>query len=104
MARAVKQLLDLLFVPYKDAAAFKRICQPAFTNGWVDGHEEGNEQEFTWPCFMPKPAGAQLNKGPHALEFSVKATVPTRVLTDGEQAAMNDLSKIAMANAMRAMS
>ena len=30
----------------------------------------------------------------------MKATVPARVLIDGEQAAMNDLSKIAMANAM----
>lgn len=102
--KAVKTaLLDLLFpVPYKDAAAFKKgSVSPAFYQwmGWM-GMEEGNEQAYMALLYAQTGRQLNLNKGPHALEFSVKATVPTRVLIDGEQAAMNDLSKIAMANAM----
>ncbi len=96
-------LLDLLFpVPYKDAAAFKKgTISPAFER-WISwmGMDESKSLAYSALLYAQTNRQLNLNQGPHALEYSVKATAPDRVLTQGEQAAMADISKIALANAM----
>lgn len=96
-------LLDLLFpTPYKDAAALKKgDVSPAFYQ-WIDwmGMEEANVQAYSALLYAQNGRQLNLNNGPHALEYSVKATAPTRVLAEGEQAVMAVVSKKSKANAI----
>lgn len=102
--QAVKNaLLDLLFPePYKDQAAFKQgTLSDGFKRWWsLKGMEEGKEQ--VWAALMYAQASRQLNlnKGPHALEVSVRFTPPDTLLAQGEAAALKEVSKIARANIM----
>lgn len=102
--QAVKNaLLDLLFPePYKDQAAFKQGTISDGFKRWrsLKGMEEGKEQ--VWAALMYAQASRQLNlnKGPHALEVSVRFTPPDTLLAQGEAAALKEVSKIARANIM----
>lgn len=101
---AVKNvLLDMLFPePYKDQTAFKQgTLSDGFKRWWFQkGIGESNEQ--VWAALMYAQASRQLNvnKGPHALEVSVRFTPPDTLLAQGEAAALNEVSKIARANIM----
>lgn len=96
-------LMDLLFPnPYKDAKAYKNeAVSPAFTQ-WMSrmGLEEDKAQAFSALLYAQNSRQLNLNKGPHALEISVKSTAPDRVLAQGEQTALDKLSKVTKANAI----
>ena len=96
-------LLNLLFpVPYKDAAAFKKGTISPACERWLSwmGLEEDKLLPYSALLYAQTNRQLNVNKGPHALEYSVKATAPDRVLAQGKQVAMDAVSKIALANAM----
>lgn len=102
--QAVKTaLMDLLFpIPYKDAKAYKsEKISPEFTQ-WMSkmGLEADETQAFSALLYAQNARQLNLNKGPHALEISVKSTAPDRVLAQGGQTALDDLSKVTKANAI----
>lgn len=102
--QAVKNaLLDLLFPePYKDQTAFKQgTLSDGFKRWWsLKGMEEGKEQ--VWAALMYAQASRQLNlnKGPHALQVSVRFTEPEALLSQAGKAALDEVSRIAKANTM----
>jgi hypothetical protein len=96
-------LLDLLFpIPYKDAEAFKKgAISPAFEQwmSWI-GMDESLAQPFAALLYGQMNRQLSFNKGPHSLQFTVQSVAPTCILTQGEQAVMDELVKITLANSM----
>lgn len=97
-------LLDLLFpVPYQDAAAFKQGALSPEFNQWLSwmGMGENHPQALSALMYAQTSRQMNLSKGPHALEISVRSVAPAALLSEANRAAIEKISKVAQANAMR---
>lgn len=97
-------LLDLLFpVPYQDATAFKQGALSPEFNQWLSWMSVGENHPQALSALMYAQTSRQMNlsKGPHALEISVKTVAPAALLSEANRAAIEKISKVARANAMR---
>ncbi|NMD37797.1 MAG: hypothetical protein GYA87_03850 [Christensenellaceae bacterium] len=96
-------LLDLLFpIPYKDATTFKKgVISPEFYQ-WMSLMNVEESQSEAYSALLYAQTNHQINfdKGPHALEYSIKINSPENVLIQGENVAIANISKIQKANSM----